>query len=140
MRLQEKWRNKTYNIVAVFDLGQDLQLAEEFARRSNVAGLVGTFAELRDLIRLLLSEHFDHYVEDDFARQREFPNIEPSRALIVLSKYVEIFTSHILCSWLIYFLRRYKEMSLLSSVKNLPKHKRKQIDAMAKRIKECMPK
>jgi hypothetical protein len=86
--VQEKWRNKVFNIVAVYNLGLDLQAAEEFAARSEVADLGATFAELRDLVGLLLREDFDHYVEDDALRLREYSHIEPSRAVALLSKCV----------------------------------------------------
>lgn len=50
--------------------------------------LVASFAELHELIHLLLSEEFDRYVDDWAGRHRDFPHLEPSRAIVILNKYV----------------------------------------------------
>lgn len=76
---------KKFNILALFNLNQDLHVLENFAQRCPISNLVETFSELRQMLDLFLSGDFEGIL-DAQVREVRYPHLSTPKLLKFMDK------------------------------------------------------
>jgi hypothetical protein len=108
---------KKFNILAMINLDFDLSALENFANSCNIANLVETFSELRQLVDLFLSGDIEAILQPSI-KQGQYPHLSTGKLLRILEKY--------------------KDLGLFAKVTNdnLKKIKRKNVENVIKKLKQ----
>jgi len=87
-------RCKKFNIFSIANLAQDLRVLESFAQRCPIQNLVEVFAELRQLVDLLLlpggGEEFEAAVLDPRVRAQRFGLLSNAKLIRCLDKFKDL--------------------------------------------------
>ena len=111
---------KRVNALGLYNVNQELQILENWARRCPVSGLVECFSECRQLLDALLRVDVDD-LADSAKRERELPHLSAAKLVRLLDKFKDL------------------PGSAVKAPEQLTKLKRRQVDVVIRKLQAQMP-